>query len=429
MTDETREVSIRDLQQDRRNANRGTERGTEMLQQSLARHGAGRSIVVDKHGQIIAGNHVAAAAAQAGISDVLMVPTDGHTLVAVQRMDLDLDEDPSARALAFADNRTGQVDIDLDPDAINAALADGVNIGSYWHAEEIAAMAAADAKAAKKAAKKAAGAGEEPPDSSQVTTRARAGDIWQLGPHRLAVGNSTNPALVTRLFGETRARAVWTDPPYGVGYQDNESVESLKARNRRTDGKVVLNDSLTEDQVRAITRDALTLAAAFSHPGAAVYVACPAGTLLPYFIEAVEAAGYRYTQALAWVKDVFVFGRSDYHYRHETVLYGAKPDGPRLFTAARTRETVFEVDRPKKSKEHPTMKPIALVLQMVENSSQPGEIIYDPFSGSGSTLIACERSDRACYAVELSEQYADVILARWELESGEQAEIADRPQG
>lgn len=414
------------LRPDRKNANRGTERGTEMLQQSLARHGAGRSIVVDKHGQIIAGNHVAAAAAQAGISDVLMVPTDGHTLVAVQRMDLDLDEDPSARALAFADNRTGQVDIDLDPDAINAALADGVNIGSYWHAEEIAAMAAADAKAAKKAAKKAAGSGEEPPDSSQVTTRARAGDIWQLGSHRLAVGDATNPALVTRLFDGARCRMVWTDPPYGVSYTEKEThlrEAGISTGNHRA----ILNDSLTEDQVKALTREALQIAIAHSEDGAAAYVACPAGNLLPFFIEAVDESGFRFQQALAWVKNAFVLGRSDYHHRHETILYGWRPGDAHAFTTTRHPETVFLVDRPSKSKEHPTMKPIALVLQMVENSSQPGEIVYDPFSGSGSTLIACQRSDRACYAVELSEQYADVILARWELEAGDQAVMADRP--
>lgn len=256
-----------------------------------------------------------------------------------------------------------------------------------------------------------------------VETRAKAGDLWLLGEHRLLCGDCTVATDVERLFGEKHLRMVWTDPPYGVSYQDNESVESLKARNRRTDGKVVANDAMSESDTEVLVQSSLLLALEHSAKGASCYVACPPGTLLPHFIAAVAASGFVFKHSLVWVKDQFVFGRCDYHYRHEIILYGWK-EGAHFFADDRTRDSVFEVDRPKRSEEHPTMKPVELVRQMVENSSRPSEIVYDPFLGSGTTILACEALGRACYGCEISPEYADVVIARWEQATGKSARLA-----
>lgn len=157
-------------------------------------------------------------------------------------------------------------------------------------------------------------------------------------------------------------------------------------------------------------------------PGAAVYVACPAGTLLPHFIAAVAASGFQFKHSLVWVKNQFVLGRCDYHYRHEIVLYGWK-DGAHYFVDDHTHDSVFEIDKPRKSEEHPTMKPVELIERMVRNSSNPGEIVYEPFSGSGSTILACEMSGRQCRAMEVSPAYCSVALTRWETATGRTAEL------
>lgn len=156
------------------------------------------------------------------------------------------------------------------------------------------------------------------------------------------------------------------------------------------------------------------MACAHAEKGGAVYVACPAGTPLPHFIAAVAASGYTFKHSLVWVKQQFVLGRCDYHYRHETILYGWKEDGAHYFVDDHTKDSVFEVDKPHRSEEHPTMKPVELVAQMVANSSRPGETVADPFLGSGTTLIACEQLGRKCVGIELAEKYVDVAVQRYQ---------------
>jgi DNA modification methylase len=150
-------------------------------------------------------------------------------------------------------------------------------------------------------------------------------------------------------------------------------------------------------------------------------VACPPGTPLPHFIAAVAASGYTFKHSLAWVKQQFVLGRCDYHYRHETILYGWKENGAHYFVDDHTKDSVFEVDKPHRSEEHPTMKPVELVAQMVANSSRTGELVADPFLGSGTTLIACEQLGRACAGIELAPCYCDVAVLRWQKLTNKQA--------
>jgi DNA modification methylase len=135
----------------------------------------------------------------------------------------------------------------------------------------------------------------------------------------------------------------------------------------------------------------------------------------------VAASGFGFRHSLVWVKQQFVLGRCDYHYRHEVILYGWKPDGAHYFVDDHTQDSVFEVDKPHRSEDHPTMKPVKLVAQMVANSSKPGDIVADPFLGSGTTLISAEQLGRVCYGIEIEPRYVDVAVRRWQQATGQTA--------
>ena len=177
--------------------------------------------------------------------------------------------------------------------------------------------------------------------------------------------------------------------------------------------RTIENDDLPPEQLEEFVRTALKNCAEFSGKGAAIYVACPAGTLLPAIISAMAGSGFDYRWHLVWLKDQIVLSRADYHFKHENILYGWKPDGAHYFIDDRKQSSVFEYPRPKKSEEHPTMKPIELVEHMIKNSSRVGDIVLEPFGGSGTTLLACERQGRICRITELSEKYGAVILERF----------------
>jgi len=262
---------------------------------------------------------------------------------------------------------------------------------------------------------------EDPgPSEPPVEPVTKLGDVWLCGAHRVVCGDCTEAGVVAKLFGEKLARMVWTDPPYGVSYADkNEFLNSLDKGNHIQEP--IAHDHMSEADTEALVRDALALMATYGMPGAAYYVACPAGTLLPHFIAAVAASGFGFRHSLVWVKQQFVLGRCDYHYRHEVILYGWKPDGAHYFVDDHTQDSVFEVDKPHRSEDHPTMKPVKLVAQMVANSSKPGDIVADPFLGSGTTLISAEQLGRVCYGIEIEPRYVDVAVRRWQQATGQTA--------
>lgn len=253
----------------------------------------------------------------------------------------------------------------------------------------------------------------DPDDAPEVDEAVepitKPGDLIVLGRHRLLCGDSTSLADLERLMGGGLADLVWTDPPYGVSYEG-----------KTKDALTIENDDLTEGQLESFLTDALGNAAENCRAGAAWYVAAPAGPLHLVFAQVLHRLGI-WRQTINWVKNTFALGRSDYHYRHEPIFYGWKPGAGHYFVNDRTQDSIWEFDKPSRNGEHPTMKPVPLIERAINNSSKKGEVVLDPFGGSGSTLIACEGTGRDCRTMDLDPRYCDVIVARWEKFTGGKA--------
>jgi len=211
-----------------------------------------------------------------------------------------------------------------------------------------------------------------------------------------------------------RARLIWTDAPYGVSYAQKNRLLNRSDRGNRIQ-KPIINDHLSEAETGALFRKALTVASRHCESGASVCACAPSGRLLACFIDSLEAAGFAFKSTLVWVKNHFVIGMSDYHFRHELILYGWLQNGAHVWNGDRSQDSVFEVDRPHASDSHPTTKPVELIARMVANSSRRGDIVYDPFCGSGSTLVAAHQTERIGYGCEIDPGYVAVTLERLSL--------------
>jgi DNA modification methylase len=235
--------------------------------------------------------------------------------------------------------------------------------------------------------------------SSPITV---AGDVYHLGQHRLVCGDSTIQSAVDLLCGEDKGLAdmIFTDPPYGVAY-----VGKTK------DSLTIDNDELGDEGTRELVRDILTIAPL--KPGGVFYVCSPSGNTETFFRLAIQDSGLMLKQCIVWVKNAFVLGHQDYHYRHESILTGWKDGASHYFIKDRKQDTVWEFPRPNANKDHPTMKPVDLVAKAIFNSSKPGQTVYEPCGGSGTTLIACEKLGRKALVMEIDPKYCDVIVRRY----------------
>lgn len=233
----------------------------------------------------------------------------------------------------------------------------------------------------------------------------RPGQTWQLGPHRLTCGDCTNPDLWATLFdGTPQATCVWTDPPYGVNYV-GKTARKLPVHNDAPDGAIPLfGDAL--ETIRPHLTD-----------GAAVYVAHPSNVTGMQFAQVLDQPPYRLLQQLVWVKDAFTLGRGDYHWQQEAVYYATHGSEPK-WRGGDDATSVFEVPRPNVNKHHPTTKPTALIRPMLRNSTDPGDVVIEPFSGSGSTLMACHAEGRVFRGTELGPEYVDAACARYQAATG-----------
>ena len=229
-------------------------------------------------------------------------------------------------------------------------------------------------------------------------TVTKPGDIWTLGRHRLICGDSTKAETYDLLMGSTKANLVITDPPYNVNYEGSA-------------GKIK-NDNMADDAFYNFLLDAYTQMHSAMADDASIYV-FHADTEGLNFRRAFADAGFYLSGCCIWKKQSLVLGRSPYQWQHEPCLYGWKKNGKHQWYTGRKETTIWEFDKPKKNSDHPTMKPIPLLAYPIMNSSMSNSVVLDPFGGSGSTLIACEQTDRICYTVELDEKFCDVIVKRY----------------
>lgn len=238
---------------------------------------------------------------------------------------------------------------------------------------------------------------------------AKQEDVWLLGRHRLVVGDSTLPETYDILMAGQRANLVVTDPPYNVNYEG-------------TAGKIQ-NDHMEDEQFYQFLFATFVNMEHHMEPDASIYV-FHADTEGLNFRRAFKAAGFYLSGTCIWKKQSLVLGRSPYQWQHEPILFGWKKGGKHNWYSDRKQTTIWEFDRPRKSENHPTSKPVGLIAYPVQNSCMSNCIVLDPFGGSGSTLMACEQTNRICYMAELDEKYADVIVNRYVEQNGSDKDVS-----
>jgi site-specific DNA-methyltransferase (adenine-specific) len=381
-------LRIADLTSDPQNARKHDEKNLEAIVGSLRQFGQRKPIVVSQGNIIVAGNGTVEAAKRLGWESIetVRIP-DGWT-------------EDQIKAFALADNRSAEL-ATWDVQVLNKQLMelDAVEFDikelGFELPQVLELEVAPDA--------------DDVPDTADA--RVKVGDVWQLGNHRLICGDGTSIDTYDKLLGDEKVDLVWTDPPYGVAY-----VGKTK------DALTIENDTLDAKQLESFLRDAFTAIFASTKPGACWYVASPSGNLFQSFsIPLSELEVWKHT--LVWVKDVLVMGRADYHYRHESIFYGWTPGAAHQTPPDRKQDTIWEFPKPRANREHPTMKPVELIVRAINNSSRAKDLVLDPFGGSGSTLIAAEQTQRHARLIELDPKYCDVILARWEKLTGKTAEL------
>lgn len=401
----------------------------ELIQASLRRFGYVEAIALDERtGRLVAGHgrldQLRAAAAEAeALPDGLELAADGTWLVPVQRGWASSD-DAEAEAYVVTSNQATMAGgwkpaelVDVLSDLAAGPGLDGVGFDQA-SLEELRANLVPEPPAAH------TDPDDAPPEPA--TPHSVPGDLWICGPHRVLCGDSRDPETIARVLDGAEADAVWTDPPYGVDYVGSAgSFEGDDAAG-------------LEDLLRAV----LGNTHAATRVGACWYVAGPAGPNGLTFGQVLAELGV-WRQTIVWVKDRFVLGRGDYHYRHELLYAGeqeAEPERPMPaedseepeaiaygWTAGaahhrppdRKQDSVWAVPRPMASKDHPTMKPVELVERALANSTSVGDLVLDPFGGSGTTLIAAHRLGRRAALIEKGPGYTDVICRRWAEHTGE----------
>tara|TARA_B100000674_G_scaffold487510_1_gene497926 strand:+ start:2264 stop:3448 length:1185 start_codon:yes stop_codon:yes gene_type:complete len=238
--------------------------------------------------------------------------------------------------------------------------------------------------------------------ASDIPAVASKGDVFELGRHKLICGDATNEKDYTVLFGNVKADLLLTDPPYNVDYT-GKTKDALKIK----------NDKFSDDSFHDFLTNSFSLSADKIKKGGSFYI-FHADSEGYNFRSACRKADLVIKQCLVWIKDTMVMGRQDYHWQHEPILYGWITGDAHRWYSDRKQTTVLNFTRPKRSTEHPTMKPVSIIKYLINNSCKQEDIVFDPFAGSGSTLIACETVNRTFYGIELDPHYCDVIIKRYE---------------
>jgi len=419
-----------DLRPYDRNARTHSAAQVEAIARSIREFGFTNPILLADDGTIIAGHCRLEAAKAIGLEDVPTITLSGLT-------------DAQRRALVLADNRLA-LDAGWDIDLLRLELADLRTDGfdltlTGFSLQELDGLL---------------GPGEpekDPDDAPPVPAEAvsKPGDVYVMGPHRLIVGDATDVGVLGRLLGNAQADVVWTDPPYNVDYHGKAGS--------------IANDKMGEAEFLDFLRSAFSSTFVAMKPGAVIYVAHADGQPGLAFRQAFRDAGFKLSGCIIWRKNAMTLSRSDYQWQHEPILYGWKPGSAHRWYGGRKQTTVMELgdgspferladgryqitvgdrvmvvsgaetveevvpsiiraDKPKRSSLHPTMKPVELIERLLRHNARPGDLVLDPFAGSGSTMIAADRLGMCARLVELDPRYADVIVGRWEAWSGRMAE-------
>jgi len=379
-----------------RNARTHSEEQVAQIAASIVEFGFTNPILAGSDGVIVAGHGRLAAAQKLGLDTVPVVVLD-H-LTSTQR-----------RALIIADNRIAE-NAGWDDAMLRIELQslqeDGFNLDiTGFDADALAEIMAGEETTVD------GNTDEDAVPELSETPISRPGDVWILGAHRLLCGDSTDEASYELLLCNERVAMTWQDPPYNVNYA-NSAKDKMRGKDR-----AILNDNLGDGFYDF-------LVAAFTPTIArcegAIYIAMSSSEL-DTLQQAFRVAGGKWSTFIIWAKNTFTLGRADYQRQYEPILYGWPEGKTRHWCGDRDQGDVWQIKKPQKNDLHPTMKPVELVERAIRNSSRPGDTVLDPFGGSGTTLIAAEKSGRHARLIELDPKYVDVIVRRWQDYTGQQA--------
>jgi len=398
-----------------RNARTHSDAQVAQIAASIVEFGFCNPVLVDESGGIIAGHGRILAARKLGLADVPCIRLSHLSqnqrrayVIADNRLALNAGWDEELLALEIAELDERGFDIDL--------------LG-FDEAELEGLLDDADPTVGE----------TDPDDAPELIEEAvsKLGDLWILGDHRILCGDSTDSASVMKLMNAELASLVVTDPPYGVSYADKNAFLNEIDKGNMVQVEIA-NDHLSKEHTQEMWRSAFHEMSEVMLPGAVIYCFMPQGgdQMMMMMMMMMQGAGIEPRHELIWLKNNHVLGRADYAYKHEPILYAWKKGGHKFYGDFQT--SVLEFPRPQKSDLHPTMKPVPLIERLIENSSKRGDLLYEPFSGSGTAIIAAEQTGRRCYAIELSPQYVDVAVKRWQRLSGKvailEADGAEFPQ-
>ena len=419
-------VKIADLKPYERNARTHSEEQVEQIARSIEEFGFLNPVLIDEEKNVIAGHGRIMAAEKLGLTEVPCLFVEGLTeyqrkayVLADNRLTELGGWDAELISAELEDLRAAGFDIDITGFTIDDIIIDETTWADF----------------------------DEPTidDKTEVVPRIKRGEVWQLGQHRLMCGDSTKAEDVAKLMGGGTADLLLTDPPYNVALGVGDTPEVAKKRHRCMDGLKIENDAMETTDFEDFLFSAFTAAENHMKAGAPYYC-WYASTSQKSFQNALERAELPPHQILIWVKDSLVLGRQDYQWRHEPCFYGWKEGGAHYFIDVRsfttveddvdklTREKAIErlkelaqfstamyENKPNRSDLHPTMKPVGLFKKLIRNSSRQGDLVLDLFAGSGTSIVAAEEMNRRCYSMEYDPVYAEVIIQRWEEQTGKTA--------
>lgn len=385
-------VPCADLCHDPANARKHSDRNIASIAASLRRFGQRKPIVVQREGMVVrAGNGTLEAARSLGWTDIAAIVVD--------------DDNVTAAAYAIADNRTADL-AEWDDDVLASVLGGLREEG--WDLDRDLGFDDDDLDRLLDAGPVPQVDEDEPPDPPDDPV-TQPGDVWEMGDHLLICGDSTSADVVAKVMGTETADLCVTDPPYNVNYG---TFKGPKFRERPIE-----NDNLSQEDFRTFCR--AFVAQIKSNVSGCVYVFGAPGPDGRIMFTALDDALHCST-TIVWNKDVFTLGRGKYQNKYEPCWFGWVGSGSR-FVDDRTLSNVWDFPRPKASKEHPTMKPVAVIAQAISHASKPGDLIFEPFAGSGTTVVAAEQLGRRVRAIELAPAYCDVVVRRWEGATGRAA--------